>query len=344
MIDAILLEAEIQKDYLSSATIKTVYFGGGTPSILEAGQVQRIIEKLHQLHTISNEAEITLEANPDDLDQQTLRKFAAAGVNRLSIGIQSFNDGVLKFLNRAHDARSATNAVRTAREEGFQNISIDLIYAIPGQDETQWRQEVFTALSLRPEHLSSYALTIEPRTAFGNWYGKGLLVPADEHLAATQFEILLDEVEKAGYLHYEVSNFALPGRISKHNSSYWRQASYLGLGPSAHSYNGEVRQHNISNNAIYTKEIFAGRLPAELEILTIQEKVNDRILTGLRTMWGLDVAALRDQFGYNIPVQREAYLNMLLKENLAALSTDILVLTRKGKLVADQIASDLFMH
>lgn len=344
MIDAILLEAEIQKDYLSSATIKTIYFGGGTPSLLESEQIVRIVEKLRQLHVIATDAEITLEANPDDLNQLTLRRFAAAGVNRLSIGIQSFNDEVLKFLNRAHNAQSAAASVRMAREEGFDNISIDLIYAIPGQNESQWRQEISTALSLHPEHLSSYALTIEPRTAFGNWYGKGLLVPADEHLAATQFEILLDEVEQAGYLHYEVSNFALPGRISKHNSSYWRQAAYLGLGPSAHSYNGDVRQHNISNNARYTKEIFAGRLPAELEILSIPEKVNDRILTGLRTMWGLDVAALRDQFGYDIAAQREGYLNMLLKENLAALSNNILVLTRKGKLVADQIASDLFMH
>ncbi len=249
---------------------------------------------------VTPDVEITLEANPDDLTSDKLNQLYAAGVNRLSIGIQSFDDTVLKYLNRAHDASMAFNCIPEARKAGFKNLSIDLIYAIPGQDDAAWLTNIKHALEFQPEHISAYSLTIEEKTVFGKWSAQGKLMAPSDDFAATQLELLVTRLNGAGFEHYEVSNFARPGFISRHNSSYWRQKKYLGVGPSAHSYNKESRQYNINNNHLYLKAIAEGKIPATLESLSQADRINDYLLTTLRTSWGTDLQLMKTEFDFDL--------------------------------------------
>ena len=340
-MEALVQEMRLQKSYLENEEIETIYFGGGTPSLLSQQEVEKLLGALKETFPIANAPEITLEANPDDLNRQKLGELYEAGINRLSIGIQSFHDAHLQSLNRAHSATEAKNSVLLARKEGFSNISIDLIYAIPSPDDTLWLADLEEALSLQPEHISSYCLTIEPQTAFGNWLKKGKLKPIDEEYAARQFEILLQKLQGAGYEQYEISNFCLPGSQSRHNSSYWQQKKYLGLGPSAHSYNGHSRQYNVANNARYLKALADNKLAFEREELQRANMVNEYIMTGLRTSQGCSLSYLRQQYQFDLESENEGLLSSLLQQKYVSLKEDALVLTDTGKLLADEIASRL---
>jgi oxygen-independent coproporphyrinogen-3 oxidase len=342
MFASLSRELEIRKDYIDDP-VATVYFGGGTPSLAEAADLALLIEKIRATFDLTEDAEITIEANPDDLTDPKLEALKAIGVNRLSIGIQSFDDTVLRMLNRAHDSSAATTSIASARKAGFDNISIDLIYSIPSQTPVQWERNIIRALDLAPEHISAYSLTIEEKTVFGRWSAKGKIVPVAEDVSAEEFDILLRLLEKAGYEHYEISNFARPGFYSRHNSSYWKREKYLGIGPSAHSFNGSSRQFNVSNNYEYLRAIGRGETPASVEILSEEDQINDFLLTTLRTSWGTDLEKLRRELKYDLMNMRQNYIHTLIQNRLAVVRNDHLILTREGKFVADKISSDLFV-
>lgn len=336
-------EILLQRNYLAGEIIETIYFGGGTPSILNRGEVQFLLDSILDTHKISPDPEITLEANPDDLTAEKLKAFRSAGINRLSIGIQSFDDDVLKYLNRVHSSETATRSVERAREAGFDNLSIDLIYAIPGVTNDSWRKNIERAVAHRPQHISAYSLTIEEKTAFGNWFKKGKLIPVHEHMAAEQVEVLVTLLAGSGYTQYEISNFSLPGYESRHNRAYWQGKKYLGIGPSAHSFNQLSRQHNVANNNLYVRALMEGKVPAAEEILTKEDQINEYILTALRTSAGCDLDLLKSNFGYDVRKLHARYLQELENQKLIVLNDTHLALTQTGKLLADKISSDLFL-
>ncbi len=344
MVDAMVEELRLQQDFLGGERINTIYFGGGTPSLLTEGQITTLLNAIHQHHSVDPAAEITLEANPDDLTEKSLTAFKQAGINRLSIGIQSFQDDLLTYLHRAHDSVRALTSFQCARAAGFTNISIDLIYAIPDQHDAKWERDIEQALTLNPEHISCYSLTIEEKTVFGRWAAAGKLKLVQDDDAASQLEVLIGKLERNGYEHYEISNFAKPGYYSRHNSSYWRQQKYLGIGPSAHSYNGAIRAFTVSNNSLYLTAIASGNVPAETEVLTRENKVNEFILTTLRTHWGTNLTTIKREYQHNLLEQNHVYINDLIDQGLAILENDTLFLTQKGKFLADKIASELFLH
>ena len=343
LVHAIGEEIFLQRNYLTGDEVKTIYFGGGTPSMLPAQDIEFMLKQILEVNPVSPHAEITLEANPDDLTSDHLRSLRSVGINRLSIGIQSFDDNILRYLNRSHNAAAAIHAVSAARDADFGNISIDLIYAIPGLGNDAWRQNIRRAIALEPDHISAYTLTIEEKTAFGNWLSKGKLLPVDERVAAEQVDILVSEVAESGYVQYEISNFARPGFESKHNRSYWQGDKYLGVGPSAHSYNQETRQHNIANNHLYVQAIKTGKIPAQSEVLTREERINEYILTGLRTSAGCDVLFLKQNLGYDVLTLHQEYLLELQRQKFAVFEDHCLRLTQSGRLLADKISSDLFL-
>ncbi|WP_228450848.1 radical SAM family heme chaperone HemW [Chryseolinea soli] len=343
IVQALSEELVLQRDYLGVEAVNTLYFGGGTPSVLTPRELDQILDTVHKTFSVNSLAEVTLEANPDDLSREKLKALRQAGINRLSVGIQSFDDTVLKFLHRAHDATLAKRCISDAYEVGFQNISLDLIYAIPDQDEVVWERNIEEALRLKPQHISSYSLTIEEKTTFGRWAAKGKLMPVNDDTAGHQLLVLVDRLERAGFEQYEVSNFSLPGFQSKHNSSYWRSEKYLGVGPSAHSYNGVSRQFNVSNNAFYLKALQERRIPATIEVLTREDQINDYLLTTLRTSWGTDLARILSLWGYDLLAAHEGYIGALVENGHALLEGRVLRLTKNGKLLADKIASDLFL-
>jgi oxygen-independent coproporphyrinogen-3 oxidase len=341
MITAISKELLLQKDYLQEP-VETIYWGGGTPSLLTRTEIKSILDTIRSTYRIAADAEITLEANPDDLTPLSLKELKEVGINRLSIGIQTFTTERLKLLNRVHDGASAVKSFYDAREAGFNNISIDLMYSLPGETNGDWKQDIFQAISLSPEHISCYSLTIEEKTAFGKWAAAGKLKPEPDEVSAWHLEILMDELCRSGYEHYEISNFAKPGLYSNHNSNYWRGVNYLGVGPSAHSFNGESRQFNISNNHAYVKAIQAELIPFEKEVLSRENKINEYILTSLRTSWGTDLEFLNRMHGYELIAENREYISQLLRNQLITLENHILKLTNRGKLLADKISSDLF--
>lgn len=336
-------EIGLQDQYLSGASIDTIYFGGGTPSLLDTSDIGFLLERLNHHFSIAAGSEFTIEVNPDDLTRDKVKSLRSLGFNRLSIGIQSFDDSILKFLNRAHDGAAAWKCLEEVRSLGFDNISIDLIYAIPGLSDQLWEQTLLQSLRFSPTHVSSYALTIEERTVFGNWNKRGKLVPMEEENAARQFEVLMDALEKGGYEHYEISNFCKPGFHSRHNSSYWMNVHYLGLGPAAHSYNGSTRQFNVRNNAGYIRSINDGKVPFERETLSRENQVNEYILTRLRTQWGCDIRELKSRWNDDLYNRCGKYLSTLQDHGLISMEGEVLQLTRKGKLVADKIAGDLIL-
>lgn len=343
MVDAICTELELQWNFMERETVNTVYLGGGTPSLLDEKYLHQLMKTIHYEFPLSSNPEITLEANPDDLKPKRLAEIKKAGINRLSVGLQTFNDQHLQWLNRAHTQKEAFTSIRRAREAGFENISLDLIYAIPSEDHSTWKQDLKEIIRLGPEHISAYCLTIEAKTAFGNWVSKGKMEEVDEEYAAQQFELLLETMQKYGYEQYEISNFAQPGYESQHNSNYWKQEKYLGVGPSAHSYDGVMRQANIANNALYIKSLKEKDIPYEIITLSDEDQINEYILTSLRTKWGVDLDYLQTKYKLDLLQKHKEYLIRISNEGLIEEEDNCLILTNNGKLLADQIAADLFI-
>lgn len=337
VIGAIGQEMVLRKDYIQGE-VHSVYFGGGTPSILPPGAIQGLMEQVRSHFPIAPDAEITLETNPDDITAGQLALWKQAGINRLSIGIQSFFEEDLVWMNRAHNAQQARQAIELAQQAGFFNITIDLIYGGPTLSDERWRENVATAVALNIPHLSCYALTVEPQTALDKMILQHKKEEVDPDKQSRHFELLMLWAAEAGYEHYEISNFARPGYRSRHNSSYWAGTHYLGLGPGAHSFNGASRQWNVSNNSLYYKSIEQQQLPFEIEYLTGEQQVNEYIMTSLRTVEGLDLDKLPQAHANHVSGVAEKYIraNNMLRQN------NRLVLTNAGKLLADGIAADLF--
>lgn len=342
-MDALLLEVEIQKKYLANEKIETIYFGGGTPSLASSYDLNRIVNSIDRYFSITRNPEITLEANPDDLTPEKLSEFKTLGINRLSIGIQTWDDSILKFINRAHSSSQSRIALEHTKKIGFENISLDLIFGIPGQTLEMVRKDVETMLAYSPKHISTYSLTVEGKTAFYNWKQKGKFQEIPDDQIAEQYHLIMNTLNDAGYDHYEISNFAKPGYASIHNTNYWKGIKYLGIGPSAHSYDGASRQHNVSNNSRYLKSINSGKIPFEKEVLSRKDQINEFIFTSLRTRWGCDVTELKNRFNFDLLKSNETYIQQLKRQNLLAIDGDILRLTNNGKLLADKIISDLFV-
>lgn len=342
MIDAICLEMKLQRSYTSKQSIETIYFGGGTPSMLESSGLEKIMTGLQQNFSIDTAAEITLEANPDDISTENLALWKTMGINRLSIGIQSFLDKDLKYLHRVHNAEKAIACLYLAKDAGFNNLTLDLIFGIPDLSDQDWLFNINTALDLRIPHISAYALTIEPRTALDLMIKKGKATPVDEQQSARQFEILMETMQARGYLHYEISNYCLPGHFAKHNTAYWKGETYLGLGPSAHSFNGKSRQWNVSGIKDYLDSVNNNILPAESETLTREQQYNEFVMTGLRTMWGCDIEVIKLKYGAQYAGYFSENMAPWLEIGCIEKIGSVVTLTQKGKLLADGIASDLF--
>ena len=342
MVAAMLHEIELRRDYFQGQKVDTIYFGGGTPSILQDQWIDALLNKAQSVFHLSDQVEITLEANPEDLTQEKLQSLKSMGFNRLSIGIQSFRDQDLIYMNRNHSAVQSMAVVELARKYNFQNLTIDLIYGTPTMDDEGWEYNLQQLNALQLPHFSAYSLTVEPRTALANMVRSKLAAAPEEDQAAGQFFRLMEWAKEYGYEHYEISNFALPERYSRHNTAYWNGETYLGIGPSAHSFNGEVRHWNIRNNHQYIRDISQHQLPEEIEILTNESKYNEYILTKLRTQWGINLEFVKAQYG----VEKHLALMKAVSNSIApewiVLNENQLRLTDHGKLFADHIASSLF--
>jgi oxygen-independent coproporphyrinogen-3 oxidase len=341
MVLALAKEITLRKDELGGEVIETIYFGGGTPSVLSNEQIQFLLDAVYQSHTVIANPEVTLEANPDDLSNDRIIELSNSQINRLSVGVQSFFEEDLKMMNRAHNASQAEQCLTEAVKH-FDNITLDLIYGIPGMDNARWMQNVEKALSFGIPHISSYALTVEPKTALHTLVKKGIIAAPSDEAAHEQFLLLADRLEQEGFVHYELSNFGEPDYFSKNNTAYWLGKKYLGIGPSAHSYNGTHRSWNVANNNLYLRKVQEGVLPLETEELSVTDRYNEYVMTGLRTIWGVDVRKVQENFG-------DAFSGYLLKEatpfvhqELLSFENNILKTTRAGKFLADGIASDLF--
>lgn len=341
LVNALCKELVLRKDELEDE-VETIYFGGGTPSLLSSEELQQIFETIYSNFKVSKNPEITLEANPDDLFNNLIIQLSKSLINRLSIGIQSFFEEDLKLMNRAHNASEALECIKEAKKY-FENISIDLIYGIPGMSNERWEKNLDIALKLEVPHLSCYALTVEPKTALKKFIDKGIVPPVDEETAKQHYEILLSKTENAGFDNYEFSNFGKPGFHSRNNTAYWEGKPYLGIGPSAHSYNGNARSWNVANNTKYIKSIEAGILPSEKEILSKTDKYNEYIMTGLRTKKGVSLEKIESEFGM-------IFSEYLLKQAESALKSGHLIrenqtlkISKKGKFLSDGIAADLFL-
>lgn len=343
MVDMVLRELELRKNFLPLNTpIQTIYFGGGTPSLLTVHQFEKILNQINRQYSLEVK-ELTLEANPDDLKKDKLKDLKSLGFDRLSIGIQSFDQRVLQFYNRAHNAQESMVAVDLAKSAGFEKLSIDLIYGFPHEDHSLWKKDLSLALQIDPGHISSYALTVEPKTALGNWAKKGKFQEASEDFQAEQFEILMDEMEKSGYIQYEISNFGREGQFALHNTNYWKSVPYLGIGPSAHSFDGKHRGYNLANNALYIKKLEKEELAYQQEDLQEGDLANEYILTSLRTIWGLDQQKLLDEFGIDLQQEKSKLLKELESQGLIKQDAGHIFLNIAGKLLADSIAASLFI-
>ncbi|PPK96753.1 oxygen-independent coproporphyrinogen-3 oxidase [Nonlabens xylanidelens] len=342
IIDAICDELRFRESEFKNTTVQTIYLGGGTPSVLEVAEVEKIIQTVFDVYTVSSNPEITLEANPDDLTKEKIVAFSNTRINRLSIGVQSFFEEDLKLMNRAHNAVEAHECIEFAVPY-FPNISIDLIYGIPGMSEARWRENLHKAIDLKVPHISSYALTVEDNTALKSFIEKGMIENVDDEVAQEHFQILLDVMQLHGFENYEFSNFSKPGFFSQNNTAYWTGKSYIGIGPSAHSFDGKKRGWNINNNVKYLKAIQAGELPMEIEELTVVDRYNEYIMTGLRTIYGVSLHKIETDFGPNFKEYLLKQAAEYLKDHLLYIDGDTLLVTRKGKFLSDGIASALFM-
>lgn len=342
LIEALLKEIEMSVLYKGNPVVETIYLGGGTPSLLDENELSSIFEALHSKFSIDAGAEVTLEANPDDVNQAQLNVWHKVGINRLSIGVQSFFDEDLQWMNRAHNAAEATHCIQQAQDKGFSNLSIDLIYGTPTLPDANWQWNVTKAIELSIPHISCYALTVEPKTALQQLISKHKMQDTDAEQQARQFLQLIAWLNAAGYEHYEISNFSLPGKRSRHNTSYWQGKPYYGFGPSAHSFDGlNTRSWNIANNALYIQSISKNLLPVEKEILTPTQQLNEYIMTSLRTMEGIDLKKIESVFGKDKSDQILKIATPHLAEKVLV-QQNHLVLTNEGKLFADGLAAELF--
>jgi oxygen-independent coproporphyrinogen III oxidase len=339
MLKAMVREIELQKNYLQGEPIETIYFGGGTPSMLEKSELMEIFEAIYRQHTIVSNPEITLEANPDDLTETKIRELKTTPINRLSIGIQSFAEVDLRWMNRAHTAEESIKCLRHVLNIGFEDITIDLIYGAPTTTHAQWEKNLQQTLDLHIPHISAYCLTIEEGTALHNFVKKGKSAPTDDAHAAQQFQTLLATLQKNGYDHYEISNFALPNRYARHNTNYWRGVKYVGIGASAHSFDGESRQWNVANNALYIQAVKMNAIPQEKELLTLAQRYNEYVMTSLRTMWGCELAKINSTFQPHFLKEIATFI----KKGWIIRQKDTFCLTNNGKLFADFVASELFL-
>lgn len=334
--------SNLQLPTSNSEKIETIYFGGGTPSILSVEEIQFLIDEVYKNFEVVENPEITLEANPDDLDNEIIRQYANSPINRLSIGIQSFFEDDLKLMNRAHKAEEAKRCLKTAAQY-FDNITIDLIYGIPNMNNERWLQNIETSLSFGIPHISSYALTVEPKTALDKFIKKGLVKQPDDEVAQEHFQILVNTLTEKGFVHYELSNFGKPNYFSKNNSAYWLGKKYIGIGPSAHSYDEKNRSWNIANNSLYIKSINENILPSETETLTTVDRYNEYIMTGLRTIWGVSLQKIETDFGIDFLSYLNQQSKKFIQDELLFVENGVLKATLKGKFLSDGIASDLFL-
>ena len=341
MVLALAKEIQLRKSEISEK-VETIYFGGGTPSVLTNAEIEFLIQEVYSNFEVTENPEITLEANPDDLSEERIIALSKTPINRLSIGVQSFFEADLKMMNRAHNAAEAKKSLEMATQY-FNNISVDLIYGIPGLTNEMWKQNIETALNFGVPHISSYALTVEPKTALYKLIQTGKIAEPKDEVAQQHFEILIKMLTDKGFIHYELSNFGKPNYFSQNNSSYWLGKKYLGIGPSAHSFDGKSRSWNVANNSLYLKSISEDKVPHEVEILTLQDRYNEYVMTGLRTIWGVSLERVEKEFGIE-------YLQYLLKQadkflvdELLSVNDGILTATSKGKFLVDGIASDLFL-
>jgi oxygen-independent coproporphyrinogen-3 oxidase len=342
LVDALCKEIELRKDYLHSKSYNTIYFGGGTPSLLSDVELNKILGALRTNFDVKENAEITFECNPDDLTSDKLKELKQAGINRLSIGLQSFDDAELKWMNRAHTAAESETCIKLAQDAGFNNITIDLIYGSKFQTLKTWEHTLEKATALNIRHISAYNLTVEEKTALGNAVNKGIELPTDDEKSSEEFLLMIEYLESKGFEHYEISNFAREGFESKHNSNYWKGHHYLGLGPSAHSFNGLTRQWNISNNNSYINGVTTNSSYFETEILSTQNRYNEYVLTGLRTKWGCNLSYIRKIFGQDY-VKHFSEKIALYSQDLVREENSVFVLTKKGRLFADKIAMEMFI-
>ena len=347
MLAAIHKELLLRKEEAEHDTIKTIYFGGGTPSLLTLEELQSLMDTIYQHYDVTELPEISLEANPDDLSMQTIKQLSNTKINRLSIGIQSFFEEELQFMNRAHTAKESKECLSAALES-FDNVTIDLIFGIPNMSNKKWQENLKTAFDFGVPHISSYALTVEEKTALYHFIKKGKIPPLDENIALDQFNMLIEETENQGFAHYEISNFGKPPYFSKHNISYWLGEKYIGIGPSSHSFNGFERSWNIANNAKYIKALLQNELPCEREELSVKNRFNEYVMTGLRTIWGVSFDKIEHDFGVDYMHQLKRNAQPFIEKGLLDIKADsilgsTLTITKKGKFLADGIASDLFM-
>ncbi|MFM2368119.1 MAG: hypothetical protein RL619_415 [Bacteroidota bacterium] len=345
MVLAIAKELQLRKNEFNNdpefSGVETIYFGGGTPSVLTFKEIEFLIATVYSNYKVSENPEITLEANPDDLSSERIVELSKSPINRLSIGIQSFFEQDLVMMNRAHNSAEAKKCLEEATQY-FDNISLDLIYGIPGMSNEQWKQNIETALSFGISHISSYALTVEPKTPLNKLIQTGKIAAPKDEVAQEHFTVLVETLEANDFIHYELSNFGKANYFSKNNSAYWLGKKYIGIGPSAHSYNGVSRSWNVSNNSIYLKSIQENKLPNEIEILSTADRYNEYIMTGLRTIWGVSLDRIEMEFGVDYLNYLNKQAQKFLEDNLLAVKNNILKPTPKGKFLTDGIASDLF--
>lgn len=341
MVLALAKEIVMRKNEFADEIVETIYFGGGTPSVLTNEEINFLIDEVYKNYKVSENPEITLEANPDDLSSERILALSKSPINRLSIGIQSFYEEDLKMMNRAHNSAEAKKCLEEATKY-FDNISLDLIYGIPGLTDEMWKQNIETALSFGVPHISSYALTVEPKTALRKLIDTGKIAEPQDEVASNHFMILVETLQKNGFIHYELSNFGKENYFSRNNSAYWLGKKYIGIGPSAHSYDGEKRGWNIANNSLYLKSIQENILPIETEILSKSDRYNEYIMTGLRTIWGVSLERIEKEFGLDYLDYLKKQSQKFLNDDLVSIENNILKPTSKGKFLTDGIASDLF--
>jgi oxygen-independent coproporphyrinogen-3 oxidase len=342
MVLALAKEIVLRKSEFKDERVETIYFGGGTPSILEIADLRLLIDAVYKNYKVVENPEITVEANPDDLTEQRIVELSNNRVNRLSIGIQSFFEDDLKMMNRAHNSAEAKKCLEIATKY-FDNISIDLIYGVPKMSNEKWMQNIETALSFNVPHISSYALTVEPKTALSTFIQKGIIPQPEDEVAQQHFHLLVEKMEENGFIHYELSNFAKEDYFSKNNSSYWLGKKYIGIGPSAHSYDGISRTWNVSNNTHYLKSIAENQVPSETETLTQTDRYNEYVMTGLRTVWGISLDRIEKEFGKTYLDYLNKQATKYIEDHLLFVDENILRTTKSGKFLSDGIASDLFL-
>jgi oxygen-independent coproporphyrinogen-3 oxidase len=342
MVDAICLEIVKKKDRITDQ-VGTIYFGGGTPSILPAKHFEKIFNTITKNFSVSSDAEITIEANPDDLTGAKISELRQLPVNRFSIGIQSFFEEDLIWMNRAHNAIEAETCIKRSQDAGFENLSLDLIYGYPLLTDSKWLQNINKAIEFETPHISAYSLTVEPKTALANAIKRGKDIPLNDEQSASQFLTLIDKLKEGGFEHYEISNFAKPGKYAVHNTNYWRGVTYLGIGPSAHGFNGNVRYLNVANNAAYLSSMELGKIPETIEELDLYDRFNEYVMTSLRTMWGTSLHKIEHEFGKFFLADTLKTMKSFIDRQWLIHEDNHLKLTTDGKLFADYIASELFL-